>query len=36
VRTVLGAMTQGKLHVYGAAFHLPLVMKLTRVMSVNG
>jgi hypothetical protein len=36
VRTVLGAMTQGKLHVYGMAFHLPLVMKLTRVMSVNG
>jgi hypothetical protein len=36
VRTVLGAMRQGKLHVYGAAFHLPLVMKLTRVMSVNG
>ena len=36
VRTVLGAMTQGKLHVYGMAFHLPLVMRLTRVMSVNG
>jgi hypothetical protein len=36
VRTVLGAMTRGELHVYGAAFHLPLVMKLTRVMSVNG
>ncbi len=36
VRTVLGAMRQGKLHVYGIAFHLPLVMKLTRVMSVNG
>ena len=36
VRTVLGAMTRGQLHVYGAAFHLPLVMKLTRVMSVNG
>jgi hypothetical protein len=36
VRTVLGAMRSGKLHVYGMAFHLPLVMKLTRVMSVNG
>jgi hypothetical protein len=36
VRTVIGAMTRGDLHVYGMAFHLPLVMKLTRVMSVNG
>jgi hypothetical protein len=36
VRTVLGAMRAGKLHVHGMAFHLPLVMKLTRVMSVNG
>jgi len=36
VRTVMGAMRDGKLHVYGMAFHLPLVMKLTRVMSVNG
>jgi hypothetical protein len=36
VRTVMGAMRAGKLHVYGMAFHLPLVMKLTRVMSVNG
>ncbi len=36
VRTVMGAMREGKLHVYGMAFHLPLVMKLTRVMSVNG
>jgi hypothetical protein len=36
VRTVMGAMRQGRLHVYGMAFHLPLVMKLTRVMSVNG
>jgi hypothetical protein len=36
VRTVLAAMGRGKLHVHGAAFHLPLVMKLTRVMSVNG
>jgi hypothetical protein len=29
-------MREGKLHVYGMAFHLPLVMKLTRVMSING
>jgi hypothetical protein len=36
LRTVAGAMGQGKLHVYGMAFHLPLMMKLTRVMSVNG
>jgi hypothetical protein len=36
VRTIMGAMREGKLHVYGMAFHLPLVMKLTRVMSVNG
>jgi hypothetical protein len=36
VRTVMGAMRKGTLHVYGMAFHLPLVMKLTRVMSVNG
>jgi hypothetical protein len=36
VRLVMGAMREGKLHVYGAAFHLPLVMKLTRVMSING
>jgi hypothetical protein len=36
VRLVMGAMREGKLHVYGMAFHLPLVMKLTRVMSING
>jgi hypothetical protein len=36
VRTVVGSMRQGKLHIYGVAFHLPLLMKLTRVMSVNG
>jgi hypothetical protein len=36
VRTVVGAMREGKLHVYGMAFHLALVMRLTRVMSVNG
>jgi hypothetical protein len=36
VRTVVGAMREGKLHIYGIMFHLPLLMKLTRVMSVNG
>jgi hypothetical protein len=32
----MAAMRAGKLHVYGMAFHLALVMKLTRVMSING
>jgi hypothetical protein len=36
VRTVLGAVLQGKLHVYGMARHPLLVMKLTRVMSIHG
>jgi hypothetical protein len=36
VREVFGLMRQGRLHVYGMAFHLALVMRLTRVMSVNG
>ena len=36
VRMVMGAMRNGKLHVYGAAFHLGMVMKLTRVMSIHG
>jgi hypothetical protein len=36
VRTLMGAMREGKLHVYGMAFHLPLVMRLTKVMSING
>jgi hypothetical protein len=36
VRAIFGLMRDGKLHVYGMALHLPLVMKLTRVMSVNG
>jgi hypothetical protein len=36
VRTVMGAMREGKLHVYGMPFHLPLVMRLTKVMSING
>ncbi len=36
VRLVMGAMRDGKLHVYGMAFHLPMMMRLTKVMSVNG
>jgi len=36
VREVVGAVRAGKLHMYGMAFHLPLMMKLTRVMSVHG
>ncbi len=36
LRTVVAAMRSGRLHVYGMLLHLPLVMKLTRVMSVNG
>jgi hypothetical protein len=35
-KTVMAAMRAGKFHIYGAAFHLPLLMRLTRVMSVNG
>jgi hypothetical protein len=36
VRDLMREMRAGKLHFYGMFFHLPLVMKLTRVMSVNG
>jgi hypothetical protein len=36
VRELFALMRDGKLHVYGMAFHFPLVMKLTRVMSING
>ena len=36
VQGVMTAMREGKFHIYGAAFHLPLLMRLTRVMSVNG
>ncbi|HEX4447547.1 MAG TPA: hypothetical protein VH044_12450 [Polyangiaceae bacterium] len=36
VRDLAKAVREGKLHFYGMFFHLPLVMKLTRVMSVNG
>jgi hypothetical protein len=33
---VARAMVAGELRVYGMAFHLPLVMRLTRVMTVHG
>jgi hypothetical protein len=36
VRSVMGALTHGKFHIYGMAFHLPMLMHLTRVMSING
>jgi hypothetical protein len=36
VRTILSAVREGKLHIYGMAFHLPLVLKLGHVLSVNG
>jgi len=36
VKDIVAAMRGGKFHVYGMALNLPLVMRLTRVMSVNG
>jgi hypothetical protein len=33
---LLAMMRAGKLHSYGAVFHVPMMLKLTRVMSVNG
>jgi hypothetical protein len=36
VRDVMTAMREGKFHIYGMAFHVPMLMRLTRVMSVNG
>jgi hypothetical protein len=36
VRDLMALMREGKLHVYGMAFHFPMVMKLTRLMSING
>jgi hypothetical protein len=36
VRTVLAAMRTRELHMYGAALHPLLVMRLTRVMSIHG
>jgi hypothetical protein len=36
VRTIVAAIRAGKLHVYGMALHLPMLMRLTRVMSIHG
>ena len=36
VRELFALMRTGKLHSYGALFHVPLVLRLTRVLSVNG
>jgi hypothetical protein len=36
VRTLLGALRSGKLHVHGLLFHVPFVLRLGHVMSVNG
>jgi hypothetical protein len=36
MRTVLGATLSGKLHVYGMVLNAPLLVKLTRLMSING
>jgi hypothetical protein len=35
-RSVMLAMRTGAMKVYGAAFHVPMLLHLTRVMSVNG
>lgn len=36
VRSLIDAMRAGQFHVYGMMLHMPLVMRLTRVMSING
>jgi len=36
VKGVFAAMKAGQFKIYGMAFHLPLLMHLTRLMSVNG
>lgn len=35
-RSVREAMKGGSFHIYGLAFHVPMMVRLTRVMSVNG
>jgi hypothetical protein len=35
-RGVMDAMRSGSFHVYGMLFHLPMLLRLTRVMSVHG
>jgi hypothetical protein len=36
VKGVTTAMREGRFHMYGAALHMPLMMRLSRVMSING
>lgn len=36
LKSVVNDVISGRFHVYGMAFHLPMLMRLTRVMSVNG
>lgn len=36
VRSVVTAMRNGSFRVYGMAFNMPLLLRLTRVMSING
>jgi hypothetical protein len=36
VKSVFDAMKAKQFHVYGMVFHLPMLMRLTRVMSING
>jgi hypothetical protein len=36
LRTVATAMARGQFHAYGMLFHLGMMMRLTRVMSING
>ena len=36
MREIAAAMRTGAFHAYGMALHLPMMLRLTRVMSVNG
>lgn len=36
MREIVAAMRAGTFHAHGMALHLPMMMRLTRVMSVNG
>ncbi len=36
VKSVMQELRSGRFHIYGMFFHMPLLMRLTRVMSVNG
>jgi hypothetical protein len=35
-KSIVDAMRKGTFHIYGMLFHMPMMMRLTRVMSVNG